>query len=124
MVENVKDKLGDYAVIINSCILPLGRLPHIVLGVQWLYTLGEVTSNYKNMEMKFKFQGKEMILCGMKDQEEQRAWFQRMEVIRKRKLECIGPKGNFEDKEDQEDFVVVMDILNFFKASNLGGETL
>jgi len=57
MIENIKVKLGDYGVISDFYSLPLGGIPHIVLRVQWLYMLREVTSNYKTLEMKFKVQG-------------------------------------------------------------------
>lgn len=34
MVENVKVKFGEYVVTSDFYILPLGGLPHLVLGVQ------------------------------------------------------------------------------------------
>lgn len=62
MVENIKVNLGDYVITRNFYILPLGGLPYLMTGVQWLYTLGEITSNYKNLEMKLKVQGQEILL--------------------------------------------------------------
>jgi hypothetical protein len=43
-------------------------LPHtnVILGVQWLSTLGPITTNYKTMEMSFKSkEGKRVTLKGM-----------------------------------------------------------
>jgi hypothetical protein len=39
---------------------------YVVLGVQWLQTLGEITTNYKQMTMKFFMPGgKQVVLQGM-----------------------------------------------------------
>lgn len=32
----------------------------MVLGVQWLHSLGEYTTNYQTMELKFKHEGKRL----------------------------------------------------------------
>lgn len=37
----------------------------MVLGVQWLHSLGEYTTNYQTMELKFKHEGKEVVLKGL-----------------------------------------------------------
>ena len=39
---------------------------NIILGVQWLSTLGPITTNYKTMEMSFTEEtGKKVVLRGM-----------------------------------------------------------
>ncbi|KAH9321648.1 hypothetical protein KI387_016287, partial [Taxus chinensis] len=37
---------------------------NIVLGVQWLHSLGEFQTNFQTMEMKFKSEGRNVILRG------------------------------------------------------------
>ncbi|KAH9288409.1 hypothetical protein KI387_032526, partial [Taxus chinensis] len=44
----------------------------LVLGVQWLQSLGEFIQNYQTMDMKFKVQDKEIILQGMRKRVPQR----------------------------------------------------
>lgn len=39
----------------------------MVLGVQWLYTLGEYSTNYQKLELKFKVNGEEVVLRGLRD---------------------------------------------------------
>jgi len=39
---------------------------HVVLGVQWFYSLGDIHINYQDMRMEFRDNnGKEVILRGM-----------------------------------------------------------
>lgn len=40
----------------------MGGSPHMILGVQWLYQLGDVTLNYHKLEMSFLGQGKRITL--------------------------------------------------------------
>nr|GEY71133.1 hypothetical protein [Tanacetum cinerariifolium] len=42
---------------------PLGGCD-MVLGVQWLSTLGDINCNFKNLTMKFNYQGKKIMLRG------------------------------------------------------------
>jgi hypothetical protein len=42
----------------------------VVLGVQWMITLGKITTNYQTLEMGFKDQdGKKVVLRGMPTRE-------------------------------------------------------
>lgn len=45
-------------------VLPLGRCD-MVLGVQWLETLGPVNVNFKTKEMQFHYLGKDISLKGI-----------------------------------------------------------
>lgn len=117
-MENIIVKLGDYTITSDFYILPLGGLPHIVFGVQWLYTVGEVVFNYKMLDMKFKMHGKEVVLHGMKDSREPRIKFHRIEAAKKKKELLKDSWIN------QEDIVAIVDLLNYLRACNLGREDL
>lgn len=40
--------------------------PHIILGLQWLFELGDIHINYKNLTMSFQVDGKIHTLHGIK----------------------------------------------------------
>ncbi|GJR97175.1 retrovirus-related pol polyprotein from transposon 17.6 [Tanacetum coccineum] len=46
--------------------LPLGGC-EIVLGIQWLATLGDIQCNFQNLTMKFEYNGRRMVLRGTKN---------------------------------------------------------
>lgn len=61
-------------MILQSCmvredlyIYPLKGHPHIILGVQWLFDLGDINTNYQNLTMIFKIDGKTHTLKGIQD---------------------------------------------------------
>jgi hypothetical protein len=55
---------------------------NIILGVQWLSTLGPITTNYKTMEMSFIDEiGKKVVLRGMTDNTPRVVTAKRMEAI-------------------------------------------
>lgn len=89
-----------------------------------MYTIGEITSNYKTLEMKFKVQGQEVVLCGIRA--EQGVGYQSMEAIKKIQLKFVDSWTNYEEdkEEDHEDFVGARDVLNCLGTSNLGGVEL
>ena len=44
-------------------LIPLGGCD-MVLGIQWLAQLGPILWDFKNLRMKFSWNGKKMVLCG------------------------------------------------------------
>ncbi|GJT37834.1 reverse transcriptase [Tanacetum coccineum] len=44
----------------HCMLLPLGGYD-MVLGIQWLSTLGDINCNFKNLTMKFNYQGKKIV---------------------------------------------------------------
>ncbi|KAK7288441.1 hypothetical protein RIF29_01900 [Crotalaria pallida] len=60
---NLRVSIGQYECPLNAWVLNMGGLD-LILGVAWLRTLGEVTTNWETMTMRFKHQGKEVVLQG------------------------------------------------------------
>jgi len=57
--------LGNYTLTDNFYVVDLADTD-IVLGVQWLHSLGEITINYQVMEMTFNIENiKRVVLRGM-----------------------------------------------------------
>ena len=56
--------MGEY--VLNSPIfsIPMGDAD-VVLGVQWLQSLGTIDFNFQELFMKFSFEGKEVELRGI-----------------------------------------------------------
>jgi hypothetical protein len=55
---------------------------YIVLGVQWLYSLGKITMNYQTLEMGFiDAEGKKVVLRGMSNVTPRTISTKRMEII-------------------------------------------
>jgi hypothetical protein len=64
-VPNLEMKLGNYTVRDTFYVVDLSDT-YVVLGVQWMITLGKITTNYQTLEMGFKDQdGKKVVLRGM-----------------------------------------------------------
>jgi hypothetical protein len=64
-VPDMKIKLGNYTMIDTFYVVELFDT-YVVLGVQWLITLGKITTNYQTLEMGFKdCEGKRIVLRGM-----------------------------------------------------------
>jgi len=64
-VPNLKMKLGNYTVRDTFYVVDLSGTD-VVLGVQWMITLGNITTNYQTLEMGFRDQdGKKIVLRGM-----------------------------------------------------------
>nr|GFB10778.1 retroviral aspartyl protease [Tanacetum cinerariifolium] len=62
----------------NCMILPLEGCD-MVLGIQWLSTLGDINYNFKNLTVKFNYQGKKIVLRG--SQKGSLQWIQGKKVI-------------------------------------------
>jgi hypothetical protein len=57
--------LGNYTITDDFFVVKVPDT-NVVLGVQWLYSLGKYSTNYQTMEMEFKGQdGKRVVLRGM-----------------------------------------------------------
>jgi len=75
--------------------------------------------------MKFKVQSQEVMLCGIKEQDRQRASFQRMEAIKRDKLKVVDSsfitniKYEEYEEKDKEDFATIDDVSNYLGTSNL-----
>jgi hypothetical protein len=58
-------KLGNYTVRETFYVVDLSDID-VVLGVQWMITLGKITTNYQTLETGFRdHDGKKVVLRGM-----------------------------------------------------------
>ena len=63
--SDLEIKLGNYTVRDTFYVVNLSNT-YVVLGVQWLITLGKITTNYQTLEMGFRdSDGKRVIMRGM-----------------------------------------------------------
>jgi hypothetical protein len=80
----MKLTLGWHDLAQNFYVMDLPDT-NIILGVQWLSTLGPITTNYKTMEMSFNEEnGKKVILRGMTSNTPRVVTAKRMEAIFRR----------------------------------------
>jgi hypothetical protein len=64
-VPHLEMKLGNYTVRDTFYVVDLSDTD-VVLGVQWMITLGKITTNYQTLEMGFRDQDrKKFVLRGM-----------------------------------------------------------
>jgi hypothetical protein len=56
--------MGEYVMTIPMIYVPMGGVD-VVLGVQWLQSLGTLAFNFQKLFMKFSFEGKEIELRGV-----------------------------------------------------------
>ena len=57
--------LGNYTITDDFFVFKVSDT-NVVLGVQWLYSIGKYSTNYQTMEMEFQGQdGKRVVLRGM-----------------------------------------------------------
>ena len=56
--------MGEYAMNIPMTSIPMGGA-NVVLGIQWLQSLGMVAFNFQEIFMKFSLEGKEIELRGI-----------------------------------------------------------
>jgi hypothetical protein len=52
MIQDLEVKLGNYTMIDTFYVVDLSDT-NAILGVQWLYSLGEIGFNYKTLAMSF-----------------------------------------------------------------------
>ena len=56
--------MGEYVLTSSMIAIPMGG-DDVVLGVQWLQSLGTITFNFQELFMKFSTKGKEVELRGI-----------------------------------------------------------
>jgi len=71
LVDHIVEWFG---VRLQSCVVreefylyPLKGHPHIILGVQWLFDLGDIHTNYQKLTMSFEIDGKTHTLQSIRD---------------------------------------------------------
>jgi hypothetical protein len=80
-VPNLEMKLDNYTVRDTFYVVDLSDT-YVVLGVQWMITLGKITTNYQTLEMGFRDQdGKKVVLRGMSTEAPRTVSAKRMERI-------------------------------------------
>jgi hypothetical protein len=81
IVPNLDMKLGKYTVRDTFYVVDLLDTD-VVLGVQWMITMGKITTNYQTLEMGFRDQnGKKVVLRGVSTGEPRTVSTKRMERI-------------------------------------------
>ncbi|XP_063935341.1 transposon Tf2-1 polyprotein isoform X1 [Daucus carota subsp. sativus] len=125
MCRNVPLKLEGGVEIISD-FLPLGLgSSDVILGVQWLQTLGIVTTDWKKQVMKYEFQGEPITLVGnptlIRSQVSLRAM---RKLIRKEEggylVECtrmeVAVQGNHSSLGDPPEFLnsTIQDFIQVF----------
>nr|GMD63279.1 Transposon Ty3-G Gag-Pol polyprotein [Ipomoea batatas] len=65
---------------VDLYILPI-QGPDVVLGVQWLQSLGKVTHDYANLTMEFNWKGKNIALTGIKSLNSRQASFTQLQAM-------------------------------------------
>jgi hypothetical protein len=64
-VPDLEVKLGNYTMRDTFYVVDLVDTD-VVLGIQWLITLGNISTNYQTLEMGFRdSEGKNIVLRGM-----------------------------------------------------------
>jgi len=66
-VEKLGVKLQGYVVREDFYLYPLKGHPHIIIGLQWLFEVGDIHTNYQKLTMSFEVDGKMHTLQGIKD---------------------------------------------------------
>ena len=61
--HNIKLSMGEYVLTSPMLSIPMGGAD-VVLGVQWLQSLGTIDFNFQELFMKFSMEGKEVKLMG------------------------------------------------------------
>ena len=62
--HNIKLSMGEYVLNSPMIAIPMGGAD-VVLGVQWLQSLGMIAFNFQELFMKFLWEGKEFELRGI-----------------------------------------------------------
>jgi hypothetical protein len=80
-IPGMKLTLGRHDLVQDVYVMDL-QDTNIIPGVQWLSTLGPITTNYKTIEMSFtKESGGKVVLRGMTDTSAKVVTAKRMEAI-------------------------------------------
>ena len=62
--HNIKLSMGEYVLTSPMLSIPMGDVD-VVLGVQWIQSLGTIAFNFQELLMKFSLEGKEVELRGI-----------------------------------------------------------
>lgn len=62
--HNIKLTMGEYSFNIPMLSIPMGGV-NVILGVQWLQSLGAIAFNFQELFLKFFSEGKEVELQGI-----------------------------------------------------------
>ena len=62
--HNIKLSIGEYVLTSPMLSIPMGGAD-VVLGVQWLQSLGTIAFNFQELFIKFSTEGKEVELRGI-----------------------------------------------------------
>lgn len=97
-VLKLKLDFKNYSMVDDFFVFPLEiHAPQLVLGVQWLYSLGDYTTNHQKLEMRFKIHVREVILRGIKENMVQNATAKRTEkILRKEEIVWAASIFTFE----------------------------
>ena len=88
-IPRIPLEVNNYAIKGDFYVVPMGDT-NIVLGMSWLHDIGEFTLNLKEMEMRFKVNGKTHILKAIRDNDFKMGSFQRMaRLIRHDQVEWV-----------------------------------
>ncbi|XP_059064922.1 uncharacterized protein LOC131856971 [Cryptomeria japonica] len=104
-IPNMSMQLGNYEVKDDFYVVNIGDTD-VVLGIQWLHSLGEISLNLQTMELKFQSDGKKVVLRGMSNGGPQIVSFKRMAKLIQHDqvewaVECmILPASPVETKRD------------------------
>lgn len=63
MCEAVELSFNEWKIVANFLPLELGGVD-VILGMQWLYSLGITEVDWKNLTMTFLHQGKKVVIKG------------------------------------------------------------
>jgi len=58
ILEKFDVRVQDYVAREDFYVYPLDDIPHLILGVQWLYKLGDIRSKYQKLVMRFEVDGR------------------------------------------------------------------
>jgi hypothetical protein len=83
--HNIKLSMGEYNLEIPMYAIPIGGVD-VVLGIQWLRTLGTISTNYNELFMRFELEGIQYELKGLK--------YGPSQVINSHRMENIIKKGS------------------------------
>lgn len=65
IIERFGIRLQSCTMRENFYVYPLKGHPHIILGVQWLFDLSDIHTNYQKLAMSFNIDGKTHTLQGI-----------------------------------------------------------
>jgi hypothetical protein len=111
----VKLQIQDFNLESKLYTVPLGGV-YVVLGVQWLETLGKYSVNHQEHFIQFKWKGKSYKLYGFQPPQTQVVSSQQMEtMIRKGEIAYFIQCHNIEIQESEHDDSRTLDIQDLIQ---------